>query len=95
MSPLARLRRIVQPGHGHRRKGAHTGAGCPEATVRLSALARPGDELLRPTEAFVQDIAYCPVEEAERLHVFLATGGRMCWTCRSVTVDPTPPGGES
>lgn len=84
MSPLARLRRIVQPGPGHRRKGART--GCPEETVPLRTL-------LRPVEAMVNDVAYCPAEERERLHAFLATGGRVCWTCRTVTTDPTPPGG--
>ncbi|NUR64374.1 MAG: hypothetical protein HOQ47_01325 [Streptomyces sp.] len=85
MSPLARLRRIVQPGHGHRRKGART-TGCPEETVPLRVL-------MRPTEAMVNDIAWCPAEERETLHAFLRLGGRQCWTCRTVTVDPTPPGG--
>lgn len=85
MSPLARLRRIVQPGQGHRRKGtAHT--PCPDHTVPLRVL-------MRPTEALVNDIAWCPAEERETLHAFLRLGGRQCWTCRTVTTDPTPPGG--
>lgn len=84
MSPLARLRRIVQPGHGHRRKGTHT--PFPGHTVPLRVL-------MRPAEAMANDVAYCPAENRQRLHAFLATGGRVCWTCRTVTTDPTPPGG--
>jgi hypothetical protein len=84
VSPLARLRRIVQPGHGHRRKGTHT--PCPDHTVPLRVL-------MRPTEALVNDLAWCPAEERETLHAFLRLGGRQCWTCRTVTLDPTPPGG--
>ncbi|MFD4559006.1 hypothetical protein ACFWP5_32585 [Streptomyces sp. NPDC058469] len=85
MSPLARLRRIVQTGPGHRRKGtAHT--PCPDYTVPLRVL-------MRPTESLVNDMAWCPAEERETLHAFLRLGGRQCWTCRTVTVDPTPPGG--
>ncbi|NUP19235.1 MAG: hypothetical protein HOZ81_24710 [Streptomyces sp.] len=76
MSPLARLRAIVRPGHGHRRKGART--GCPEETVPLRTL-------MRPTEAMVNDIAYCPAEERNTLHAFLRLGGRQCWVCRTVT----------
>ncbi|MFD4572058.1 hypothetical protein ACFWNK_01995 [Streptomyces sp. NPDC058417] len=38
-----------------------------------------------PVEALVSDVAWCPVEEATRLHAFLATGGRVCWTCRTIT----------
>ena len=47
----------------------------------------------QPIEAQVNDLAWCPAEDAQRLHAFLATGGRICWTCRTVTVDPTPRGG--
>ncbi|MEV5953761.1 hypothetical protein AB0M11_08280 [Streptomyces sp. NPDC051987] len=55
---------------------------------------RPAPEpMLRPTEALVSDIAWCPAERTERLHAFLATGGRVCWTCRTITTTPTPPGG--
>jgi hypothetical protein len=50
-------------------------------------------QLLRPAESLLNDIAYCPAEERNRLHAFLRTGGRVCWTCRTVTTDPTPPGG--
>jgi hypothetical protein len=84
VSPLARLRRIVQPGSGHRRKGTHT--PCPDHTVPLHVL-------MRPTEALVNDIAYCPAEDRDTLHAFLRLGGRQCWVCRTVTMDPTPPGG--
>ncbi|MFE3169295.1 hypothetical protein [Streptomyces sp. NPDC059224] len=81
MSPLARIRQFMEPGHGHRRKGAST--QCPEATVSLRAL-------MRPTEAMVNDVAWCPAEERETLHAFLRPGGRQCWTCRTITTDPTP-----
>jgi hypothetical protein len=54
---------------------------------------RLGETALEPIEARVDDIAWCPVEEKDTLHAFLATGGRQCWTCRVVTVDPAPPGG--
>ncbi|WP_328934186.1 MULTISPECIES: hypothetical protein [unclassified Streptomyces] len=84
MSPLARLRRIVRPGSGHRRKGTHT--PFPGHTVPLRVL-------MRPSEAMANDVAYCPAENRERLHAFLSTGGRVCWTCRTVTTDPTQPGG--
>lgn len=57
--------------------------------------ARQPEPMLRPTEALVQDMAYCPAEEADRLHVFLTTGGRICWTCRTLTdhgpLTSTPP----
>jgi hypothetical protein len=46
--------------------------------ARTTALARPAD-------AMVNDLAYCPAEETDRLHAFLATGGRVCWTCRTYT----------
>ena len=49
--------------------------------------------IARPAEAMVNDLAWCPAEERETLHAFLRVGGRQCWTCRTVTVDPTPPGG--
>jgi hypothetical protein len=45
----------------------------------------PTAAMLRPVEALVNDLAYCPTEERERLHAFLATGGRICWTCRTFT----------
>lgn len=44
--------------------------------------------LLRPVEAMANDLAYCPAEERERLHAFLRTGGRVCWTCRTFTDHP-------
>lgn len=77
VSPLAILRRIVKPAGHHR---------APRETGRIRSL-------MRPAEALVNDTAWCPVEERERLHAFLRTGGRVCWTCRTVTTDPTPPGG--
>jgi hypothetical protein len=46
------------------------------------------------------DIAWCPAEQCERLHAFLATGGRICWTCRHftdhgpLTSAPAPGGAE-
>jgi len=81
VSPLARLRRIVQPGPGHRRAG------------RPRPVKPTPTNLMRPEEAMVNDLAYCPAEERETLHAFLRLGGRQCWTCRTVTTDPTPPGG--
>lgn len=41
--------------------------------------------LMRPEEATVNDLAYCPAEECITLHAFLRLGGRQCWTCRTVT----------
>lgn len=49
--------------------------------------------LMRPQEAMVNDLAWCPAEKRETLHAFLRLGGRECWTCRTITTDPTPPGG--
>ena len=66
--------------------GRHRGARPAEVTVPLA-------DLMRPVEATVNDIAWCPAEERETLHAFLRPGGRECWTCRTVTMDPTPPGG--
>ena len=66
------LRQLVRP-TGRRRAPRPT-----EDTVPLA-------ELLRPTEALVTDWAYCPAEETDTLHVLLATGGRICWTCRTYT----------
>jgi len=54
--------------------------------------AAPEPVIARPVEAMVNDLAWCPAEERDTLHAFLATGGRQCWTCRVVTVDPTPRG---
>jgi hypothetical protein len=66
------LRQLVRP-TGRRR--AHR---VVEETVPLA-------DLLRPVEAMVNDTAYCPAEKRDRLHAFLATGGRVCWTCRTYT----------
>lgn len=77
MSPLARLRLIAQPGHGRRRAGRRG----PRRVVEPVTL----NVLMRPTEAMVNDLAFCPAEEKETLHAFLRTGGRICWTCRTYT----------
>lgn len=61
--------------------------------ARATRAQAPSAVLLRPVEAMVNDIAYCPAERTDRLHAFLRTGGRICWTCRTLTTDPTPPGG--
>jgi hypothetical protein len=53
----------------------------------------PLNVLMRPTEAMVNDLAWCPAERRLTLHAFLRLGGRECWTCRTITMDPTPPGG--
>lgn len=54
--------------------------------------------LMRPEEAMVNDVAYCPAEMRDRLHAFLTTGGRVCWTCRTYTdhgpLTSTPGGAE-
>jgi hypothetical protein len=50
---------------------------------------------MRPQEAMVNDLAYCPAERRQTLHAFLRLGGRECWTCRTITMDPTPPGGAA
>lgn len=81
------LRQLVRP-TGRRRAPRPT-----EDTVPLAAL-------LRPTEAMSNDEAYCPAEERYRLHAFLRTGGRICWTCRTytdsrpLTSAPRPGGAE-
>ncbi|MEU6496413.1 hypothetical protein ABZ890_39555 [Streptomyces sp. NPDC046984] len=78
------LRQIIAP-NGH-----HRGRRRLEETT-------PPTPLLRPIEAMANDIAYCPAEERERLHAFLTTGGRVCWTCRHFTphgpFTSTPPSG--
>ncbi|RMB85596.1 hypothetical protein [Streptomyces shenzhenensis] len=80
MNPLTRLRQVVQPGTGHRRATRRPRRA--EETVPLVVL-------MRPTEAMVNDLAYCPAEERTTLHAFLRTGGRVCWTCRTRTLhDP-------
>lgn len=73
------LRQFVAPTGHHRTRRV-------EETVPLNVL-------MRPTEAMVNDLAWCPAEKRKTLHAFLALGGRQCWTCRTVTTDPTPPGG--
>lgn len=86
MSPLAVLRRVARfPFQMAKPTGVHR---------RTTAVEQPAPVvLLRPAEAMVNDLAWCPAEKRERLHAFLATGGRVCWTCRTITMDPTPPGG--
>lgn len=76
MSPLARLRLFAASGHGRRRAGR---------TPRRVVEAVPLAVLMRPTEAMVNDTAFCPAEERDTLHAFLRTGGRICWTCRTYT----------
>lgn len=44
---------------------------------------RPGT--IQPADALATDLAHCPAEERVRLHAFLTTGGRVCWTCRTYT----------
>ncbi|MEU6649472.1 hypothetical protein ABZ904_08495 [Streptomyces sp. NPDC046900] len=78
------LRQIVAP-TGRRRAPRRV-----EETVPLRVLMRPQD-------AMVNDLAWCPAEERNTLHAFFRLGGRQCWTCRTVTAhDPltsTPPAG--
>jgi hypothetical protein len=73
------LRQVVAPAGRHR--------------TRRVEEAVPLRVLMRPTEAMVNDLAWCPAEERETLHAFFRLGGRECWTCRTVTMGPTPPGG--
>ncbi|WP_330349241.1 hypothetical protein [Streptomyces sp. NBC_00582] len=82
MSALTSLCQLVLPGKGRRR------AARPPAKP-----ADPYVRMLRPVEAMATDIAYCPAEQTETLHAFLRMGGRICWTCRTLTMGPTPPGG--
>jgi hypothetical protein len=80
VSPIRYLRTVARP------TGRHRGPRPAEATA-------PADALMRPVEATANDLAWCPAEERETLHAFLRLGGRQCWVCRTVTTDPTPPGG--
>ena len=55
------------------------------------------DELLAPREALVTDVAWCPAERQEHVHVFLALGGRVCCSCQGLTphgaLTSVPPAG--
>lgn len=73
------LRQIIAPAGKHR----------PHTVDEFVPVA----VLMRPTEAMVNDLAWCPAEKRKTLHAFLRLGGRECWTCRTITTDPTPPGG--
>src|SRR5690606_32629432 len=42
-------------------------------------------ELLAPREALVTDVALCPAERQEHVHVFLALGGWVCCSCQGRT----------
>ncbi|MFF7313377.1 hypothetical protein [Streptomyces sp. NPDC008137] len=52
----------------------------------------PFADLLRPTAAGVNDFAFCPAEEQDRLHRFNGDGTRTCWTCRCETPTAVPRG---
>lgn len=65
------VRQVIAPAGKHRPHRV-------EETVTLPVL-------MRPAEAMVNDTAWCPAEQRNRLHAFLRTGGRMCWTCRTYT----------
>ncbi|MBL1107381.1 hypothetical protein JK361_22705 [Streptomyces sp. 5-8] len=80
MSLLSRIRHLTRPGTGRRR------ANHPRWTDETVAM-------LRPVEALATDTAWCPAERETTLHSFLRMGGRICLTCRTLTTDPTPPGG--
>lgn len=60
-----------------RPSGMHRAVPAGEETVPLA-------ELFRPRAAEVNDIGWCPAEQAERLHAYTALG-RQCWTCRTFT----------
>lgn len=77
MSALTSICALFLPGKG-RRRGAP-----PDRYI----------EMLRPVEALVTDEAFCPAERRTTMHAFLALGGRVCMDCRTLTTDPTPPGG--
>ncbi|WP_405554275.1 hypothetical protein [Streptomyces sp. NBC_01171] len=80
MSLRTLLRQLRRPGSGRRRA---TGPQPTDQTVTM----------LRPVDALVTDEAWCPAEQQVTLHAFLALGGRICWTCRHLTMTPVPPGG--
>jgi hypothetical protein len=65
------VRQVVAPTGHHR----------PRRVIETVPLA----VLMRPEEAMVNDLAWCPAEERETLHAFLRLGGRVCWTCRTFT----------
>lgn len=65
------LRQAIAPAGKHRPRRV-------EETVPLAVL-------MRPEEATVNDFAWCPAEQRKTLHAFLVLGGRVCWTCRTVT----------
>ncbi|PWI08354.1 hypothetical protein DIZ27_23230 [Streptomyces sp. NWU339] len=68
------MRQIVAPNGKHRPRRLDS--------VPPTAQPRP----VEATETTVNDTAYCPAEKRDRLHAFLRTGGRVCWTCRTVTL---------
>ena len=57
----------------------------PAGKHRPATPVQPEPQLFRPEEAMANDMAFCPAEERGRLHAFFALGGRICWTCRTVT----------
>lgn len=79
VSALTSICQLLLPGKGRRR------AASPPADQYVA--------MLRPVEALVTDEAFCPAERRYTLHAFLALGGRVCMDCRTITTDPTPPGG--
>lgn len=55
-----------------------------------SSSVEPEPKLFRPEEAMANDEAWCAVEQRYRLHAYFQMGGRICWTCRTVTPCPPP-----
>ncbi|GGQ48586.1 hypothetical protein [Streptomyces asoensis] len=80
MSALSSICAALLPGKGRRRSS------------RVGARYVRG---LRPVEALVKDTAYCPAEQRDTVHAFLRMGGRVCLTCRHLTMHgpltSTPP----
>ena len=83
MRLLRALRQLIAPAGKHRTP--------PGTTVVPHAV------LLRPTEAMVTDLGWCPTELRQTLHAYLRTGGRICWSCRTKTegqgLNPVTDGG--
>jgi hypothetical protein len=45
----------------------------------------PPAPMMRPQQAEMNDVGWCPAEQQERLHAYRRDGSRTCWACRCET----------